>query len=85
LGTTPLRGAWLELRDQNGALLRANDNWQDDPAQAAELTAAGLALMHPLESGVVATLSPGAYTALLSGFNSGTGNGLVEVYDRGIP
>jgi Tol biopolymer transport system component len=75
----------LELRDQNGALLRANNDWQDDPAQAAELTAAGLALPNPLESGIVATLSPGAYTALLSGLNNGTGNGLVEVYDRGIP
>ena len=33
----------LELRDNNGALLRGNNDWQDDPAQAAELTAAGLA------------------------------------------
>jgi dipeptidyl aminopeptidase/acylaminoacyl peptidase len=75
----------LELRDQNGALLQANNDWQDDPAQAAELTAAGLALTNPLESGLVATLSPGAYTALLLGVNNGTGNGLVEVYDRVIP
>jgi hypothetical protein len=75
----------LELRDQNGSLLKANNDWQDDPAQAAELTAAGLALANPLESGLLATLSPGAYTALLLGVNNGTGNGLVEVYDRGIP
>ena len=33
----------LELRDNNGALLIANNDWQDDPAQTAELTAAGLA------------------------------------------
>ena len=33
----------LELRDSNGALLMSNNDWQDDPAQAAELTAAGLA------------------------------------------
>ena len=33
----------LELRDSNGALLVANNDWQDDPAQAAELIAAGLA------------------------------------------
>src|SRR5205814_2540960 len=25
----------LELRDPNGALIRSDDNWQDDPAQAA--------------------------------------------------
>ena len=34
---------------------------------------------------VAAALPPGAYTALLSGQNSGTGLGLVEVYDRGAP
>jgi hypothetical protein len=75
----------LELRDSNGALLVANNDWQDDPAQAAELTAAGLALTNQLESGIAATLPPGPYTALLAGLNNGTGVGLVEVYDRGAP
>ena len=73
----------LELRDGNGALLRQNNDWQDDFAQAAELTARGLALTNNLESGMVATLPPGLYTALLSGVNQGTGVGLVEVYDLG--
>lgn len=75
----------LELRDNNGALLISNNDWQDDPAQAAALTAAGLAPAHPLESGLAATLAPGLYTALLSGINNGTGVGLVEVYDLGAP
>jgi len=75
----------LELRDGNGALLRGNNNWEDDPAQAAELTAAGLALSNELESGIAMTLAPGAYTALLSGVSNGTGVGLVEVYDLGPP
>ena len=73
----------LELRDSNGALLIANNDWQDNPAQAAELTAAGLAPTNNLESGIAATLPPGLYTALLAGLNNGTGVGLVEVYDRG--
>ena len=73
----------LELRDSNGALLIADNDWQDDPAQAAELTVAGLAPTNPLESGVAATLPPGLYTALLAGRNNGTGIGLVEVYDLG--
>ena len=73
----------LELRDSNGALLIANNNWQDDPVQAAELTTAGLVPTNPLESGIAATLPPGLYTALLAGLNNGTGVGLVEVYDRG--
>ena len=34
----------LELRDDNGALLLANNDWQENPAQAAELTTVGLAL-----------------------------------------
>ncbi len=75
----------LELRDHNGALVLGNDDWQDDPAQAAELTAAGLAPLDPLESGLAATLSPGLYTALLAGSNNGTGVGVVEVYDLGAP
>jgi hypothetical protein len=74
----------LELRDNNGALLLANNDWQDNPAQAAELTAAGLAPTNNLESGIAATLPPGAYTALLAGVNNGTGVGVVEVYDRGM-
>jgi hypothetical protein len=75
----------LELRDGNGALLVANNDWQDDPAQAAELIADGLAPTNNLESGLAATLPPGLYTALLAGINNGTGVGLVEVYDRGTP
>jgi len=75
----------LELHDSNGALIRADDNWQDDPVQAALMSAAGLALTNTLESGIVATLSPGQYTALLAGLDNGTGVGLVEVYDLGMP
>jgi hypothetical protein len=75
----------LELRDSNGSQLATNNDWQDNPAQAAELTAAGLPLADNLESGIAATLPPGLYTALLAGLNNGTGVGLVEVYDRGAP
>ena len=83
--TNALANPTLELRDSNGALLVANNDWQDNPAQAAELIAAGLAPTNPLESGIAATLPPGLYTALLAGLNNGTGVGLVEVYDRGAP
>ena len=72
----------LELRDSNGAILIADDDWQDDPTQGAELIAFGLAPTNNLESGIVKTLPPGSYTALLSGVNNGTGVGLVEVYDN---
>jgi hypothetical protein len=73
----------LELRDTNGALLAANNDWQENPAQASEIIAAGLAPTNSLESAIAATLPPGHYTALFSGVNNGVGIGLVEVYDRG--
>lgn len=75
----------LELRDSNGALITANDDWQDDPLQIQELTVTGLAPANTLESGISTTLPPGAYTALLAGANNGNGVGLVEIYDRGAP
>lgn len=71
----------LELRDGSGALLASNDDWQDDPAAAGQLTALGLGLQDPNESGIVATLQPGPYSAILAGKNGGTGIGLVEIYD----
>ena len=83
--TAALANPTLELRDSNGALLLANNDWQDNPAQAAELAAAGLAPTNNLESGIAATLPPGSYTALLAGLNNSTGIGVVEVYDRGGP
>jgi hypothetical protein len=85
-GVSPaLANPTLELRDNNGTIISSNNDWQDSPAQAAELTAAGLAPTNALESGIAATLPPGLYTALLAGLNNGTGIGLVEVYDRGGP
>ena len=72
----------LELRDANGALIKANDNWQDDPVSAALLTAKGLALSDPKESGIfVSLLAPGQYTATVAGKNGGTGIALVEFYN----
>jgi glucose/arabinose dehydrogenase len=71
----------LELRDNNGALLLADDDWQDDPDQAAQIKASGLAPSNPLESAISTNLVPGAYTAIVAGKDGGTGIGLVEVYN----
>ena len=71
----------LELRDNAGALVAQNDNWQDNSFQAAQLDALNLAPSHPNESGIVAILQPGAYTALLAGKNQTSGVALVEIYD----
>src|SRR5664279_1072604 len=86
-GTLPasavLADPTLELRDTNGTLILANNDWQDNAVQAAEIAAAGLAPSNSLESAIAATLSPGLYTALLAGRDFGTGIGLVEIYDTG--
>ena len=69
----------LTLFDSAGKPIRTNDNWRD--SQAAEIIATGIPPQNDLESAIVATLSPGNYTAILAGRNETTGNGLVEVYD----
>ena len=81
--TNPLDDPILELRNGNGALLLANNDWQDNPTQASALTAVGLAPQNQFEAGMIATLPPGLYTALLAGLNGGTGIALVEIYSLG--
>lgn len=68
----------LELH-QGDTLLATNDNWKV-PAQA-EIEATGLKPGHDLESALVRTLAPGAYTAIVRGANNGTGVGTVQIYD----
>jgi len=83
IGSAVLADPTLELRDANGSLLVANNDWQDNAVQAAELIAVGLQPGNNFESGIAATLPPGLYTAILAGLNNGIGVGLVEVYDLG--
>ncbi len=76
----PLADPMLRLQNSSD-VIATNDDWQDDPKQAAQLSDFGLGLSDPKESGIVASLQPGAYTAVLSGVNDGTGVGLMEIYD----
>ena len=69
----------LELHGPGSFPTVTNDNWRD--TQEQQILAAGLAPTHNLESAIWATLSPGAYTAILRGTNSTTGTALVEIYD----
>jgi hypothetical protein len=84
LGSVGLSGVLadptLELYGPNSsALLATNDNWQD--TQAYDIQAFGFSPTNNLESAILATLQPGAYTVILAGKDGGTGIGLVEVYD----
>ena len=86
--SVPISGALsdptLELHFPNGSVV-TNNNWKINDAtgqsQEAELRATGLAPTSDLESAMVQTLPPGAYTAIVRGANDGTGIGLVEAYD----
>lgn len=83
LGAAGITGALqdpvLELRDSSGALLYANDNWQE--SQGTEIQQTGIAPSDARESAIVRTVAPGNYTATLHGTGTSTGVGLVEVYD----
>jgi hypothetical protein len=72
----------LELRGANGALIRKNDNWKDD--QRSEIEGTVYQPSDDREAVIVATLDPGAYTALLTGKGQTTGVGLVEIYDANL-
>lgn len=69
---------FLDLRDGNGGSVFINDNWQD--TQEAQIQLTGLAPSKASESAIDVTVSPGNYTAILSGKNGASGNALVEVY-----
>jgi hypothetical protein len=72
----------LELHNANGTIMIANDDWQSDPVSAANLTANGLALSDPKESGIFTSLAPpGQFTAIVAGKNGGVGIALVEIYN----
>ena len=74
-------------------VIAQNDNWRDTQEQV--ILATGLDPCQPFqvggtmptdcsrESAILATLNPGAYTAIVSGVAGETGVGLVEVYEVG--
>jgi hypothetical protein len=70
----------LQLFDSTGAIVTANDDWQQ-AANRQEIIDSTLAPPADLESAVLLTLPPGAYTAIVRGADGGAGVGLVEIYD----
>ncbi len=78
----------LELHNQAGSTIATNDDWRTTQIagiitanQRADIQASGLAPTQDVESAILATLSPGNYTAVVRGFGTATGVGLVEVFD----
>lgn len=82
LQTVGINGAlidpMLELHNADGEIVAQNDNWQDTAASA--IAATGIAPKDYREAAIVASLKPGAYTAVLRGKHDTTGVALVEIY-----
>ena len=63
---------------QGQTVIGSNDNWRDTQQQS--ITATGLAPTSDMESAILATLPPGAYTMIVRGKNGATGVGIVESF-----
>jgi hypothetical protein len=82
--TGALADPTLELHYPDGSILR-NDDWkinqQTGQSQELEIRATTIPPTNDMESALVQSLAPGAYTAIVRGKNASTGIGLVEAYD----
>ena len=83
LGAAGLPGALedttLDFVDGNGEIIASNDDWSSSE-QAQQIRDTTIPPKDDREAAVVATLNPGAYTAIVRGKDDATGVGLVEVY-----
>ena len=73
----------LTLYNSAGQPFQFNDNWQS-ASNASEVAALGRGMRtdFPQEAALLTTLVPGAYTAIVRGAGTTTGNALVEVFDE---
>ncbi|MEO6567751.1 MAG: hypothetical protein ABIO94_03230 [Opitutaceae bacterium] len=67
----------------DGGQIAFNDDWRN--LQEADIAATMLQPNDDREPAIIATLSPAAYTAIVSGKGGKTGVGLLEIYDLNAP
>ena len=72
------------VRSSDNAVIAFNDNWAD-AANSSQFRSTGFAPRDALEPAILATLDPGAYTAIVQGVGGGTGVGLVGVFEVDRP
>jgi len=70
----------LTLFNSSGVAIANNDNYQESPDWLM-MGLIGIRPKNPLESGILMTLAPGAYTAIVQGVGGQTGIALVSVHD----
>jgi YVTN family beta-propeller protein len=75
------------VQSSDQSIIATNDDWQAQtvPADVAALSASGFQPNHVKEPAIIATLPPGAYTAIVSGVGNTTGVGLVGVFEVDHP
>jgi hypothetical protein len=86
--TDPLANPTLTLvRSSDNSIIASNDDWQTqtNPADVSSIQASGFQPSNALEPAIIATLAPGAYTAIVQGAGGGTGVGLVGVFEVDHP
>jgi hypothetical protein len=72
------------VRASDQAIIASNDDWVNAP-NASTIQASGFAPSNGLESALLVSLGPGAYTAIVSGVGNATGVGMVEVFEVDHP
>ncbi len=65
-------------------VITSNDDW-GSATNAAAIQSSGFVPANAQEAAILATLGPGAYTAVVSGVASGTGVGIIEVFEVNLP
>jgi len=73
----------LSLYNSSSVLMATNSDWGGEPVLAEAMAESGAFALSPgsNDTALLVTLPPGAYTAQVSGANSTTGVGLIEVYE----
>ena len=83
--TNALANPMLQLvRSSDQAQIAVNDNW-GSASSAVQISGSGFAPSNALESAILMTLAPGAYTSIMSGADGGTGVGIIEVFEVDRP
>lgn len=79
-GVTPVLADPTVSLFRESTVVAQNDNWQSGE-RAAAIEGIGIAPPDAKESALLVQLEPGAYTAVVSGAEGGTGIALVEFYE----
>ena len=79
--TGTLSDPQVQLFNSNGVLVLANDNWSADDAATMAGVGAFPLVAGSRDAALVATPSPGTYTAQVSGVNNTSGVAILELYD----